>query len=113
MIAVQKMTMALIQIAIACGIFQCPVHPFHLTIRSGMMRPGQTMFDTILATSPIKRMSPRHSRRTCTSFLGISKLNTIICKNGMYVIQDYTSSDMFCIVPLSNRPRGLFERVSL
>src|ERR671918_2353218 len=73
-----QVVMGLVVILFHGGVFERAVHPFHLSIRPGMVGFGEPMVDAILLTDAIKNML-----KGVYIALTISELDAVISQHRM------------------------------
>lgn len=99
--------MTVVMEAFDSGFLDCPVHPFNLTIRLGMVGFRQTVFNPVGFADHVEAHGARPGRIALTGLF--SKLDAVIGQNGMNPGRDHTQ-EMFEEFP-GCLPIGFFDQL--
>lgn len=87
-----QLLMAVVMEAFDGCLFDCPVHPFNLTIRPGMIGFRQTVFEPVRFTDHVEAHLARPGRIAITGLF--SELDAVIRQNGMNPVRN-DAQEMF------------------
>ena len=78
--------MVVIVVALYGRLLDGPVHPLDLSVRPGMLRLRQAMFDTVAPAGPIERMAATLGRWPVPVLPHIGELDAVVGQDGMDLV---------------------------